>query len=125
MTITVESSHDPIKEGVTSIHQQLTRPFYSWVWLIGDEYGTATDFPRKQQGWQSTLLLFRELTFPLVNNDLVKKEQAPWRVIGDSTDDYVTLETRNRHHPGAIRLHETIPKRSARGSDFQAGFRIL
>lgn len=29
----------------------------------------------------------------MVNNDIVKEEQAPWRVIGDPNGEYVTLET--------------------------------
>ncbi|EYE93569.1 glycoside hydrolase family 32 protein [Aspergillus ruber CBS 135680] len=71
--------------------------FISYVWLTGDVFEAVKDFPKAQQGWQSTLLLPRELsvhTIPnVVNNDLVH-ETASWRVASNSSaGSCVELET--------------------------------
>lgn len=56
--------------------------FLSFLWLTGDDYGQS-DFPKQQQGWDSTLLTPRELSkgtiSDVVDNELVH-EKASWQI---------------------------------------------
>ncbi|KAH8897614.1 Arabinanase/levansucrase/invertase [Thozetella sp. PMI_491] len=69
--------------------------FISYLWLTGNNFGTS-DFPVDQQGWDSSLLLPRELSigtlYNVVNNDLVR-ETGSWRVSRTSCNGTVSLAT--------------------------------
>lgn len=113
----------PYNSSASSISRSPDR-FLSFVWLTGDEYGAASDFPRAQQGWQSTLLLPRELTVKtissVVNNDLVK-DKASWRVTSEG--QCVELQTlgidiaREPYESMTSFGHYTEPDRKLTGSD--------
>lgn len=69
--------------------------FVSFVWLTGDLFEAVRDYPTAQQGWQSTLLLPRELSLqsiPNVVNNALVHETASWRVAGNAKGSCVELE---------------------------------
>lgn len=74
--------------------------FISFLWLTGDDYGQS-DFPKAQQGYDSTLLTPRELSkgtiSNVVDNELVS-EKASWKVAARnataSTVELTTLKQR-------------------------------
>ncbi|MCJ1440193.1 MAG: hypothetical protein MMC23_000676 [Stictis urceolatum] len=71
--------------------------FISYIWLTGNFFGTI-DFPIDQQGWDSSLLLPRELSigtiYNVVDNELVREPGVSWRVANaNSSGGTVELTT--------------------------------
>jgi len=72
--------------------------FLSYVWLTNDDYGQA-NFPKRQQGWDGTLLTARELsrgTIPNVVDNSLVHEKASW-LVTSRNDSAGTVELTTLH----------------------------
>lgn len=87
------ASSEPSKKSGTTVDRYL-----SYVWLNNDQYG-QNNFPKRQQGWDGTLLTPRELSkgtiSNVVDNDLVH-EKASW-LVKSSNDSTGTVELSTLH----------------------------
>jgi beta-fructofuranosidase len=62
--------------------------FISYLWLTGDFYGTAKDFPTVQQNWTGSLLLPRELSVGRIRNVVdnhLARETGSWRTVANAS----------------------------------------
>lgn len=71
--------------------------FITYIWLTGNLFGTAENFPTAQQNWTGALLLPRELSLGkisnVVDNDLSREESASWRVESEKDNGLLGLAT--------------------------------
>jgi beta-fructofuranosidase len=85
--------------------------FLSYVWLTNDDYGQS-NFPKRQQGWDGTLLTARELSKGtienVVDNSLVH-EKASWLVTARN-DSAGTVELTTLHQKIVREAYSTFTK---------------
>ncbi|KAF4124541.1 beta-fructofuranosidase [Geosmithia morbida] len=71
--------------------------FISYIWLTGDDFGNAVDFPSAQQNWTGTLLLPRELSVGhitnVVDNELSRAKNTTWTVSSEGKNGLLELST--------------------------------
>ncbi|KAE8845647.1 hypothetical protein P3342_005946 [Pyrenophora teres f. teres] len=97
--------------------------FITYVWLTGDFYGTAKQFPTAQQNWTGSLLLPRELSVGYLNviDNELSREKGAWRIDCENTNGTLTLAT----------LHQKIARepyaaftKNATGTITQSGGKV-